>query len=130
MEMVPVRAFVLRASIGCVSWEPLDSDAQFSFATLPVPVLLCVLGSAATGWNGVMIAESVRMAPAGAAGAASGAVLAVTFMGAVLGPSGFALLVGAMGSYALAFAAVALLSAGGTAVAWHAHRQERRALTG
>ena len=89
--------------------------------------LLCLLGSAATGWNGVMIAESVRIAPTGAAGAASGAVLAVTFLGAVVGPSGFALLVGAVGSYATAFAAVGLLSAIGAAVAWQAHRMERRA---
>lgn len=89
--------------------------------------LLCVLGSAATGWNGVMIAESVRMAPPGAAGAASGAVLAVTFLGAVVGPSGFAMLVANIGSYATAFAAVALLSAAGAAVAWVAHRLERRA---
>lgn len=91
-------------------------------------VLLCLLGSGATGWNGVMIAESVRIAPPGAAGAASGAVLAVTFLGAVLGPSGFAMLVAAIGSYATAFAIVGLLSAAGAVVAWQAHRLERRAL--
>ncbi|HYF08644.1 MAG TPA: MFS transporter [Acetobacteraceae bacterium] len=90
--------------------------------------LLCLLGSAATGWNGVMIAESVRIAPPGAAGAASGAVLAVTFFGAVLGPSGFAMLVAAIGSYATAFALTGLLSAGGAIVAWQAHRMERRAV--
>ena len=92
--------------------------------------LLCLLGSAATGWNGVMIAESVRIAPPGAAGAASGAVLAVTFLGAVLGPSGFAMLVAAIGSYATAFALVGLLSAAGAVVAWQAHRLERRAIAG
>lgn len=90
--------------------------------------LLCLLGSAVTGWNGVMMAESVRVSPAGAAGAAAGAVLAVTFFGAVLGPSGFAMLVAAIGSYAAAFAVVGLLSAAGAVVAWQAHRLERRAL--
>ena len=66
----------------------------------------------------------------GAAGAASGAVLAVTFLGAVLGPSGFAMLVAAIGSYATAFALVGLLSATGAVVAWQAHRLERRAIAG
>lgn len=94
------------------------------FATI---VLLCVLGAGAAGWNGVLIAESVRLAPAGGAGAASGAVLAVTFLGAVIGPAGFALLVAEVGSYALTFAAVALLSMAGAIIAWRAHVLERRA---
>lgn len=110
--------------------------AAVALATLPAALgwpqaatilLLCVLGAGATGWNGVMIAESVRIAPPGAAGAASGAVLAVTFLGAVLGPSGFAMMVAAIGSYAAAFAVVGALSAAGAAVAWQAHRMERRA---
>jgi predicted MFS family arabinose efflux permease len=91
-------------------------------------VLLCLAGSAVTGWNGVMMAESVRLAPAGQAAAASGAVLAVTFAGAVIGPSGFALLVLGLGTYAAAFAVMGLLSAAGAVVAWQAHRLERRAM--
>lgn len=102
--------------------------AALSWPAGATVALLCLLGSAATGWNGVMIAESVRIAPPGAAGAASGAVLAVTFLGAVLGPSGFAMLVAAIGSYATAFALTGLLSAGGAVVAWQAHRLERRAI--
>ena len=102
--------------------------AALSWPEAAAVALLCLLGSAATGWNGVMIAEAVRIAPPGAAGAASGAVLAVTFLGAVLGPSGFAMLVAAIGSYATAFALTGLLSAGGALVAWQAHRMERRAI--
>jgi nitrate/nitrite transporter NarK len=93
----------------------------------PVPGLLglvALLGFCAAGWNGVLIAEAARMAPPGRAGAATGGVLACTFAGVVAGPSLFAVLVGLVGGYALAFALVAGLPLVGAVVAWHAHRQE------
>jgi MFS family permease len=86
--------------------------------------LVALLGFCAAGWNGVLIAEAARMAPPGRAGAATGGVLACTFAGVVAGPSLFALLVGAVGGYALAFALVAVLPLVGAVVAWHAHRRE------
>jgi len=81
------------------------------------------LGATTAGWNGVLVAESVRLAPPGAAGAASGAVLSVTFGGAVLGPPAMAVLGTMMGGYALAFAWLALLPLAGAAVAWAAGRR-------
>jgi MFS-type transporter involved in bile tolerance (Atg22 family) len=69
----------------------------------------------------VLIAEAARLAPAGRAGAATGAVLACTFAGVVAGPSLFALVVGLAGGYSLAFAVLAVLPLAGAAIAWRAH---------
>lgn len=92
-----------------------------------VLTLLCVLGSCAAGWNGVALAEAARLAPPGRAGAAVGAVLAVTFAGVVAGPTIFTLIVAGLHGYAAAFAALAVAPLGGAAIAWHARRRELRA---
>jgi MFS family permease len=103
-------------------------------ASLPLPLatgwpaaalvpLLCLLGLCAAGWNGVMLAEASRLAPPGGAGHATGAVLSVTFAGVVTGPTLFAVIFGALGSYAAAFAWLAVLPLAGAAVAWRGHRR-------
>ncbi len=66
----------------------------------------------------------MRLAPAGEAGAAAGGVLAAAFAGVVAGPSVFALAVAWLGSYAAAFAALAVLPLLGAGIAWRAHRRE------
>ncbi len=76
-------------------------------ATWPRVVLLgvCVLfGSTAIGWNGVQLSEVARHAPAGQAGAITGATGFITFFGVVLGPPLFALLASLTGSYRTGFA--------------------------
>ncbi|MDB5317457.1 MAG: transporter [Rhodospirillales bacterium] len=85
-------------------------------------VLLCLLGLCAAGWNGVALAEASRLAPAGAAGHATGAVLSVTFAGVVTGPTLFALIFSAVGSYAMAFALLAVLPLAGAVLAWRGQR--------
>ena len=80
--------------------------------------LFVVLGGSATGWNGVLMAEAARLAAPGRAGEATGGVLAVAFAGVVVGPSLLGLLVGLVGSYALAFALLAGLPAIGAIIAW------------
>lgn len=77
-------------------------------------LLLCaVYGASAIGWNGVYIAEIARVAPEGNVAIATGASLAVTYLGVVVGPFFFWLIVTLTGSYAAAFglAAVATLAA-------------------
>lgn len=93
---------------------------------LLVLLLLCLLGSSAGGWTGVAIAEVARLAPPGLAGAATGAVMGVTYGGVVAGPLLLAGLATLAGSYAGGFAAMALLALLGAAIAWRAHRAERR----
>lgn len=85
-------------------------------------VVLCMLGFCAAGWNGVMLAEATRLAPAGAAGHATGAVLSVTFAGVVTGPTLFALIFAGVGSYAMAFALLAALPLAGAVIAWRGQR--------
>jgi MFS family permease len=80
--------------------------------------LFCLLGASAAGWNGVLMAESARLAAPGKVGDAAGGVLAVAFAGVVVGPSLFGAVVAAVGSYALAFGLLAGLPAVGVVVVW------------
>ena len=69
-----------------------------------------VFGASAIGWNGVYLAEVVRMAPPGTAGSATGASLAMTYAGVVFLPTIFWLIVHVSGSYSAAFIAVGLFT--------------------
>jgi MFS family permease len=76
----------------------------------PLALVLLVaaaLGAVALGWNGVFLAEVARLAPPGRAGTATGGALALTFLGALVGPPIFGTIVGLTGSYRVAFFAVA-----------------------
>ncbi len=77
--------------------------------TWPYALILIVsfiFGASAIGWNGVFLAEVVRIAPPGTAGSATGASLATTYAGVVFLPTVFWLIVHFSGSYAVAFVAV------------------------
>jgi MFS family permease len=83
-------------------------------AAWPVTAIVAVtmlLGASALGWNGVYLAEVAQLAPAGAAGAATGGALSLTFLGVVIGPPLFSAVVTATGSYRPAFFAAALAAA-------------------
>lgn len=94
-------------------------------ATWPLVAIFAVatmLGTTGLSWNGVYLAEVARLAPVGAAGAATGGALSVTFVGIVLGPALFSLVVSLSDSYALAFALVAGGALAGGAAVWGAGR--------
>jgi len=83
--------------------------AMFS-AGWPIVALLAVvaaLGGTAIGWNGVYLAETARVAPAGQAALATGGCLFFTYVGVVFCPFLFGLMQRSTGSYALCFAAAA-----------------------
>ncbi|MEK6592887.1 MAG: MFS transporter [Pseudomonadota bacterium] len=83
-------------------------SAAWPFAAV---LLLCVVfGATAVGWNGVYVAEVAHVAPAGKVAVATGASLALTYFGAVVGPFIFWLIVTLSGSYAVAFASAALVT--------------------
>ena len=65
--------------------------------------LAALYGATAIGWNGVQLAELARRAPAGQAGAVTGASGFVTFGGVVGGPLLFAGLAGLTGGYRTSF---------------------------
>lgn len=71
-------------------------------------VVLAIFGATAVGWNGVMLSEVARLAPAGRAGAVTGASGFVTFAGVVCGPTVFAFLAQAAGNYRVGFVAVGI----------------------
>ena len=73
----------------------------------PVAAVLttsAIFGATAIGWNGVMLSEVARLAPAGQVGAITGASGFVTFGGVMLGPPVFALIAALTGGYRSGFA--------------------------
>ncbi|MGE0798240.1 MAG: MFS transporter [Lautropia sp.] len=81
-------------------------------AWLLVPVVV-VFGFAASGWNGIFLAEIARLAPPTQAGAATGAVMIVMTVGLVAGPLAFAA-VAAASSFGSAYLALTAIAALGT----------------
>ncbi len=73
-----------------------------------IALVCAAFGATATGWNGVYLAQVARLAKPGAAGAATGAALAVTYGGVLVGPPAFAFMTQSGVSYATAFIVVAL----------------------
>jgi MFS family permease len=81
-------------------------------AAWPWPAIL--LASFATGflcasWNGVMLAEVARVAPAGRVGEATSSAVFFTFIGYVTGPAAFTTILLRTGSYPAAFLALGAL---------------------
>ncbi len=75
--------------------------------------LFFVLGTTASGWNGAFLAEVARLAPAQSVSAATGGSLFLVNIGKFIGPIVFTFAYHASGSYASAFALMAIPSAAG-----------------
>ncbi|TYO95033.1 sugar phosphate permease [Geothermobacter ehrlichii] len=76
----------------------------------PVMLILSVLfGTLAIGWNGVYLAELARLAPTGETGSVIGGGLFFTFLGVVVGPPIFGMIVTVANSYEIAFMVFATL---------------------
>ncbi|HWQ37716.1 MAG TPA: MFS transporter [Burkholderiales bacterium] len=107
-----VRPRALLGIIGLTMSACAAMTAAFS-DHWPVAIVFAVsfvYGATAIGWNGVYLSEVARIAPAGRAGSATGASLAMTYAGVVVLPSVFWIIVGLSGSYAAGFLAAAALS--------------------
>jgi len=65
--------------------------------------LMVVAGATAVGWNGVYLGEVARRCQPGEVGEATAAVLVLTYMGVLVGPALFSLIVWLTGSYAVGF---------------------------
>jgi MFS family permease len=81
-------------------------------AAWPWPAILAA--SAATGmlcasWNGVILSEVARVSPAGRIGEATSSAVFFTFIGYVVGPIGFTVIVQQAGGYPPAFLSLAAL---------------------
>jgi MFS family permease len=84
------------------------------------PALLVVLagilmGATAVGWNGVLLAETARIAPAGQVGGATAALSFAFAVTMLVAPPAFSALVGLTGGYAAGFMLCALAALAGAA---------------
>lgn len=73
-------------------------------------LLAAAAGFAIASWNGVLLAEVARLAPPAQVSEATSGVTLIVFIGYVLGPSGFGLLLEAGASYRLAFVVIAAVA--------------------
>lgn len=69
-----------------------------------------LFGATAIGWNGVYLAEVARLAPEGKVGMVTGGTLFFTFLGVVIGPPVFGLIVSKTGSYPVGFVSFATIT--------------------
>lgn len=99
--LVLLGMLIASGSVGAALLQP-------GTAVTVVCVLLAAFGACAIGWNGVYLAEVARQAPAGQASAATAGALVFTYLGMVLGPAAFALVLRLGDSYRIGFAALAL----------------------
>ena len=103
----PRRTLTLLASLMALS--SMATAALTAASPLAVvTVILVVFGASAIGWNGVYLAEVARQAPPGLAGAATGGTLMFTYFGNVAGPLLFGAIAEGSGSFAVAYALLAL----------------------
>ncbi|HEX2824810.1 MAG TPA: MFS transporter [Burkholderiales bacterium] len=86
-----------------------------------------VFGAAALGWNGVLHAEIARLAPQGLHSVVAGGSTFFVFGGVLLGPSLFAMLYTAIGSYSTTFLLMATAAAAGGVLVLVARRDARLA---
>jgi MFS family permease len=117
------RFMATRQLLGVLGFVMAASAAALSLVTPAWPVaaiaaVTAVLGASGLGWNGIYLAEVATLAPAGKAGMVTGGALSLTFMGIVIGPALFSAVVGASGSYRLAFLAAACCAAIAAVAVW------------
>jgi MFS family permease len=99
------------------------SAAALSLVTPGWPVaaiaaVTVMLGASGLGWNGIYLAEVATLAPTGKAGLVTGGALSLTFLGIVIGPALFSVVVEASGSYRPAFLAAACIAALAALAVW------------
>lgn len=82
-----------------VTLSTVDTDWP---AWLAIGVFVC-LGATAVGWNGVYLAAVAKRNSPETVSDATGAVLVLTYLGVLIGPSAFALVLSVSGSYAMSF---------------------------
>jgi MFS family permease len=122
------RGLAVLVAIGILSL--LAAAATSTLApTWPLSAIQAVFlfyGFTAIGWNGVYLAELVRLSPAGHVGAVTGGAMAVTFAGIIAGPMAFSVAYGAIGSYSGTFVLLVAVAAAGAGLAALAGVASRR----
>jgi MFS family permease len=114
LGFVADRAGSAVSTLAALSLASAATLGALALSTPAWPVSSIVLVAGVSGvtvasWNGIYLAEVARLAPPREIGHATAGSTLLTFVGYVLGPVGFALLVEQTGSYRASFAAVAAL---------------------
>lgn len=86
--------------------------------------LMVIAGATAVGWNGVYLGEVARRCRPGEVGEATAAVLVLTYMGVLVGPALFSLIVWLTGSYAVGFLLPMLTGALAVFCLWNCVRSD------
>ncbi|MGO8921157.1 MAG: MFS transporter [Stellaceae bacterium] len=110
-RFLPARALLLLLGLLMAASGALTGLISGDWPLSAIVGVTMLLGASALGWNGVFLAEVAQLAPTGAAGAATGGALSLTFLGVVIGPPLFSAVVTASGSYRPAFFAAAFAAA-------------------
>lgn len=85
-------------------------------------LILTLLGATAIGWNGVFLAETARLAPAGRVGEATAIILSITYLGVFVGPALFGMAAAPLGGYRPAFLLLGFAAAIASVLTWNAQR--------
>lgn len=88
----------------CLAFSLIDADSP---RMLPF-LIAAVLGMSAIGWNGVFIAEVVRLGPPEMVGRLNGVSTFINFAGVLIGPVLFVQVYGWLGTYTSTYAALAV----------------------
>ncbi|HEX6841923.1 MAG TPA: MFS transporter [Stellaceae bacterium] len=117
------RLVATRQLLGALGLVMAASAAVLGLVTPAWPIaaiaaVTVTLGASGLGWNGIYLAEVATLAPAGKAGMVTGGALSLTFLGIVVGPALFSGVVGASGSYPLAFLAASFCAALAAVAVW------------
>jgi MFS family permease len=99
---------LLGAGMGLCAAAALAAGPHWPLAALFA--YAAFFGATAVGWNGVFLAEVARVAPPGRTSEATGGCLFFTYLGVVLAPPAFNLLLAAGAGYAAAYGAFAVPS--------------------
>ena len=109
------RALKPRRALSLIGLIAGTCGLVMAFATSAWPAWIilavaAVFGATAIGWNGVQLSELARRAPAGSAGAVTGAAGFITFAGVVVGPPLFAMLTALTGGFRAGYLMMAAIS--------------------
>lgn len=94
--------------------------------TIAQVLLFVVMGAVSIGWNGVLLAEVARNAPANGVGAMTGGVLVYTFIGVMVGPSTFAVIYALTENYGASFLSFSALGFAGMVLDYTVSRRSHR----
>jgi MFS family permease len=100
---VSPRLMMAALALGMAGSVALLALCDAGWPTLLVGLIACVLSATALSWHGILLAETVRAAPAGMGGAVTGGVLSFGQVGALIGPLTYSALLGMTGSYGIGF---------------------------